>query len=111
MNKQDIMNKLEEITNRCIKTRIINEFKKIDDDTIYISVEIYESGSYKLPVIKIEDKSYKTYNSYSFIIHENYPFQKPTIQINCIPYINTLKIFSVKTMNLLKLIKNIVVLI
>lgn len=107
MINQDLMNKLDEITNRCIKTRIINELKKIADDTISISVEIYESDNHKLPVIKIEDKLYKTYNSCSFIIHENYPFHKPTIQINCIPYINTLKISSVKTMNLLKSIKNI----
>ena len=56
MNTKNDMNKLDEITNRCIKTRIINELKKIDDDTISISVEIYKSDNHKLPVIKIEDK-------------------------------------------------------
>jgi|LauGreDrversion4_1035100.scaffolds.fasta_scaffold26942_2 ubiquitin-protein ligase len=82
-----------EIVSLRIKRRIIRELIALFNVSSSIMIGI--DNNKKVPVITVQDNLYNSYNIYSFIIHDSYPFRPPGILINSIPYIQFCRINAI----------------
>lgn len=99
MNSDNIVNTktnnlltLDRISSSAIRKRMMRELNILESNTEFVNIKIVVDEKKRLPILHVEDTTYKTYNIYTIRFCNDYPFKPSKVEIQSIPYSKFLSI-------------------